>query len=188
MASPKVPHAAVVPAIAENRSHRIVPYLQELSDVVGLILDPFVIVRPSRAENRVTHAVTVQMQLVEPLGGSIQRCASDCLVDLKTLAQVRTRLHSNLDRWPSIQADPQRSPISSHQQPHLPPSRRAVRGGLPVLVAHAYFPPAVHTRPQLLAYVNHVRGLIRVHATAVPLRAAIGLQVVETRSDQNLVS
>ena len=57
---------AAVPAVAQDRAGRVVAGLEQLRDVVGLVLYAVMVGRPSRGEQLIAHASTVEIHFVQP--------------------------------------------------------------------------------------------------------------------------
>src|SRR5207244_6661671 len=108
------------PPVAEHRSQRVAPLSQRPCDVKRLVPETVSIARPPRGEDVVAHAGTVQLQLVDTVGGDVEPGGGDLTTELELAPQQRPRLWQRGVFVP-VRADELRRPVASVQQPRLHP-------------------------------------------------------------------
>ena len=85
------PDETGVPAVAEDGAEGVGSLREQRRDVVGLVLDAPVVVRPAGGEDVISYPGAVQVQFVDAAGRRVEACPADRPVQRKLLAQVRAR-------------------------------------------------------------------------------------------------
>ena len=156
-----------VPAVAELHSDRVGSGLQERRDVVGLVLEALVVARPSRREELIADAPTVQVHLVEAVARHIGSGLRDRARELELAPQHRRR-PALRHVFRQARLDPARLPVRGLEEPHLPGGRRAPGRGATAPVPNAHLPVVPRSGPQRGAFVDTLDGLVRRHLARVP--------------------
>ena len=79
---------AAVPAVGQDRPEGVVARADAVGHVVGPVIDPLGVVGPAGVEVVVADAPAVEVQVVDPQRGGVERGAADGLLDLERGAQV----------------------------------------------------------------------------------------------------
>ena len=85
------PEESGEPAVAEDGAEGVGTLREQRRDVVGLVLDAPVVVRPAWGEHIVSYPVPVYVQFVDAAGRRVHPCPADRFVQWELLAQVRAR-------------------------------------------------------------------------------------------------
>ena len=71
------PEETSVPPVAEHGAEHVLPLREQRRDVVGLVLDAPVVVRPAGGEHVVTHPRAVDQHLVDAAGRRVEPRPAD---------------------------------------------------------------------------------------------------------------
>ncbi len=129
---------ANAPTIAENGAEGVRPRTEEAGYIIYLVLDVLEIMGPTGGEEVVADFGSVQASLVQADGGGIQAGRGNRLGKVELGAQ-EGRGAGGARPAPEGRADPLSVPISSIQQPHLPPGGFAF-GYFSHFIPHTHLP------------------------------------------------
>src|SRR5205807_4114081 len=124
---------------AKRHTEGIGAVFDQSRDVIGLILQTFLVTGPAGREQLVADTLSVQMNFVETMTGDVSTRAFDCAIYLKLAPQHRRGVRL-LRVFRQIRLNPTRLPIRSVQQTHFPVSRVAPVRSRTVRVPNADLP------------------------------------------------
>ena len=162
---------ARVPAAPENGARGVVAFAQQVRHVVGVVVDPLVVIRPARCKKVLAHALAVDRKLVKPQRRGVERRAAHRLIRGKRLAQIGAWRQHQLRVFVfagGVVPDPARLPISIFEQAHCPQRRVAPRGYRVRAVPHHHLPMAAHPRRERRARIDHRARLATRYLARVP--------------------
>src|SRR5439155_9405110 len=155
-----------IPSVGEDRADGVLALAQKAGDVAGLVIDAVTVVAPARLQQRVADPRSVDLDLVEPEGGRVERCAHGIPAG-ERFPEVRAGREHRLEAFASgrflaalgvrgdrdvsrpregvvrrVVSDPLRLPVRRCEETHGPGGDRTLRGRDAVLVPHLHGPGA----------------------------------------------
>src|SRR3989442_14832440 len=110
---------ATIPTVAQRHADGIDAAFDQIRDIVGLILQTFLVTGPAGREQLVADTLTVQMNFVKTMTGDVSTRAFDYAIYLK-LAPHHWRGVRLLRVFRQIRLNPTRLPVRGVQQSHFP--------------------------------------------------------------------
>ena len=105
---------ATIPTVAKRHADGIGAALDQIRDVVGLVLQTFLVTGPAGREQLVADTLTVQMKFVKTMTGNVSPRAFDDAIYLKLAPQYRRGV-GLLRVFRQVRLNPTRLPIRSVQ-------------------------------------------------------------------------
>jgi hypothetical protein len=184
--------AAAEPTVAENGGQGVdaLPHLRR--DVVGAVIDPFVVIRPTGDQKIVADLPPVQPRLDDALAGHVQHGAPERLAQREVLAEVRAGkvvvLAVVRDHRPGVvPADPLGLPRLRVEDSHRPLRRRDPGLRLTAAVPDPHLPQAPLVRAKRFPLIVDLRRAVRGDFAAVPQVSLIPRELLRRRGHQNLI-
>ena len=82
-------HTAMIPAVAKLQSEDILATREHIRNVVGLILQTFVVGCPARSEQSIANLLAIERSLIETVCGNVHYSRSDLLFECERFTQKR---------------------------------------------------------------------------------------------------
>jgi hypothetical protein len=170
-----------IPAVADDRADRVGAAQEKAGDVVRLIFETFPVDGPAGSEIVLAHPLAVQVELIEAERRRIDARTAHGLGYGERLAEQRTlRGHRGL-------GDEAGGPVGGSEQPHLEEGAVAPGRLCAVDIPDADLPVVARSGSDGGAAVCDLIGLVGGDAAAVPLVAAIGVEVLPRAGHEKVI-
>ncbi len=166
---------AAIPAVSEQHADGVFTAVQQSRDVERLVVDALAVVGPTRCEFDIDRTGAVDFHVIDAERGDIEARTQNGARHLERTAQ-RRHLHRRAFAAHQRSPDPACAPVFTIEQAGFEVRRATPRAADPVGIERTHFPPDALARRQRTAAVRDLTGTRRLHATAVPQIAAVGLE------------